>query len=50
MQWDHLPGSAKIDEVSNMVREKILKEIAKCEPVCANCHCIRTYERRHNGV
>lgn len=25
--------------------QKILKEIAKCDVVCANCHRIRTYER-----
>jgi hypothetical protein len=50
MQWDHLPGAAKLDEVSNLVRRHcrklILEEIAKCELVCANCHAIRSYERR----
>ena len=24
----------------------ICSEIAKCELVCANCHAVRTYERR----
>ncbi|QGH79901.1 HNH endonuclease [Streptomyces phage Bordeaux] len=49
MQWDHL-GDKKMD-VSRMVQsgnsiETIEKEIAKCELVCANCHCIRTHNRR----
>jgi hypothetical protein len=49
MQWDHL--SDKKYNVSKAVQdglsiETIEKEIAKCELVCANCHCIRTHNRR----
>jgi hypothetical protein len=51
MSWDHLPGSNKLDDVSSMFRRQlrmrtILVEIAKCELVCANCHAVRTFERR----
>ena len=53
MTWDHLPGTNKLGDVGNMVRragkERILAEISKCELVCANCHAVRTFERR-NGV
>lgn len=50
MQWDHI-GDDKEMNVSDAVRhgrskERILAEIAKCELVCANCHAVRTYERR----
>lgn len=49
MAFDHLPGSMKRSEVSNLVysgsRQLLLEEIAKCELVCANCHAIRTFER-----
>ena len=48
MQWDHLPGTAKIADVSGLrdrSREAILAEIAKCELVCVNCHTIRTADR-----
>jgi hypothetical protein len=48
MQWDHLPGSMKIADVSGMglySKEEILAEIAKCELVCTNCHTIRTGTR-----
>jgi hypothetical protein len=31
-------------------REAILKEVAKCELVCSNCHRNRTYERNHSLV
>lgn len=49
MQWDHLKD--KRGDVSRMVQdglslETIQKEIDKCELVCANCHCIRTHNRR----
>lgn len=51
MDWDHLPGFEKKFNVSAMVRntysrEAIEAEIAKCELVCANCHRIRTKQRR----
>lgn len=50
MDWDHLPGFVKVDNVSNLVRTgkrlKAEKEIQKCELVCRNCHAIRTLDRR----
>jgi len=49
LDFDHLPGSVKVAQVSHMEgykKEKIEAEIAKCEVVCANCHRIRTYNRR----
>lgn len=50
MHWDHLPGHDKVAAVSRLAREKsrelVLAELAKCELVCANCHAIRTSERR----
>ena len=50
MQWDHT-GSDKTANVSDVVRngsskKRILAEMSKCELVCANCHAIRTYNRR----
>lgn len=49
MQWDHLPGTEKLGEISGRLARRarglILSEIAKCELVCANCHAIRTYQR-----
>lgn len=53
MQWDHLPTFSKNDTISIMYRKgygknRILKEIEKCELVCANCHCIRTFNRLTN--
>jgi hypothetical protein len=49
MQWDHLPGTSKLGNISTDLRgrsrEEILEEIAKCELVCANCHAIRTFQR-----
>ena len=47
MQWDHLPKYKKhIDLAQIMPKEKFLEEIKKCELVCANCHSVRTYNRR----
>lgn len=49
LDFDHLPGFSKTQIVSRMLqrtRTAILREIAKCECVCANCHRIRTFERK----
>jgi hypothetical protein len=49
MQWDHLPGLPKFGNISTDLRkrsrEEVLREIAKCELVCTNCHTIRTFAR-----
>jgi hypothetical protein len=50
MDFDHVLGD-KYMEVSAMVanlysKEKILKEIAKCELICSNCHRIRTFAEK----
>jgi hypothetical protein len=54
MQWDHLPGTVKLGEISDKMRQwspkLIFEEIAKCELVCANCHAIRTYRRLREGT
>lgn len=51
MDFDHLPGTEKVDGISVMrangrSRKLILEEIAKCDVVCANCHRERTHQRR----
>ena len=52
MTWDHLPGELKLSDVSSLLqrhsRKTILEEIAKCELVCANCHAVRTFNRRRD--
>jgi len=54
MQWDHLPGSIKLGEISAKIRQwsrrLIFEGLAKCELVCANCHAIRTYKRLREGI
>ena len=53
MEWDHVPGHTKHDDVSSLARagktRQFHAELAKCELVCANCHAVRSYERR-NGA
>jgi hypothetical protein len=50
MNFDHLPGIEKVDEVSNLVRRRRKRaarlEVEKCELVCANRHAVRSDERR----
>ena len=51
LHFDHLPEFEKYDDISGMVRDglawsRVLEEIGKCEVVCANCHAIRTADRR----
>lgn len=50
LDFDHLPGTHKRDNVMQLVRDGfrlavIEDEIAKCEVRCRNCHAIVTYER-----
>jgi hypothetical protein len=51
MHFDHLEPSEKVSKVSTIIHssslDKIIKEIEKCELVCANCHSIRTWKRQH---
>ncbi len=54
LDYDHL-GDDKEKAVSRLValrcsKERILKEIAKCELVCANCHRERTYNRANPSL
>lgn len=49
LDFDHLPGVVKRSGISYLMRrsrQAILDEIAKCEVVCANCHRIRTWQRK----
>ena len=49
MQFDHRDPKTKKFNISQSSRRPdsiLLEEIAKCDVVCANCHAIRTYERR----
>ena len=50
MDFDHRVGVEKEGLVSKLVaqgsRQRVYKEIEKCDVVCANCHRIRTWERR----
>lgn len=49
MEFDHLYDK-KMSLNARGVREfgygKVLEEIKKCEPVCSNCHAIRTHMRQ----
>ena len=51
MQFDHREGEVKLYNVSRLSADGLSRkaldlEIAKCDIVCANCHCTRTYFRR----
>ena len=50
MDFDHRDPSTKGMRVTAMVGRagirRILAEVAKCDIVCANCHRLRTFERR----
>lgn len=47
MQFDHLDTkNFTISASRSMSWDKLEKEMALCEIVCANCHAIRTHNRR----
>jgi len=50
MEFDHRPGEQKLFNIGTRngtaSRNTVWAEIAKCDLVCANCHRMRTVERR----
>ena len=52
LDFDHVYGK-KVANIGQMLNyfsvEDILKEVAKCEVVCSNCHRERTYQRKNNN-
>jgi len=54
MDFDHRDGTTKVQGVTRMVSragtDRILAEAAKCDIVCANCHRLRTFNRRSKDV
>ena len=51
LDFDHVYGK-KVANIGQMLNyfsvEDILKEVAKCEVVCSNCHRERTWQRKNN--
>jgi hypothetical protein len=49
MDFDHRVKADKFGDIAHMVRNRswdtIIREIKKCDIVCANCHRIRTFGR-----
>lgn len=50
LEFDHLPEQKKLGGIYKVFKTYglsiALKEIEKCEVVCANCHKTRTYKRK----
>jgi len=48
LDFDHVKGQKKfnVSIISTRSLESLMEEIAKCEVVCANCHRVRTKQRR----
>lgn len=52
MDFDHRDGATKaftLSDVSRATRKSLLREIEKCDVVCANCHRERTHRRMVSG-
>ena len=53
LDFDHRPGTIKVTNISWMRTvgfAKIKEEMRKCDVVCANCHRLRTADRRKRGT
>lgn len=53
LDYDHIDSDGKLNDVSKLIaygnKKRLLREIAKCELVCATCHRYRTAKRRGLG-
>jgi hypothetical protein len=56
MDFDHPEGSNKAGNIADMKRlnkcsaQVVIDEASKCDVVCANCHRIRTFDRKRKSV
>lgn len=53
LHFDHRPGEVKVGNVAvlmNSALSVLWAEIEKCDVRCANCHAVKTAERREAGV
>jgi len=51
LQFNHINPEDKSFQISSRLDanwDEVLKEIDKCEILCANCHAIHTYENKHS--
>jgi hypothetical protein len=50
MDFDHARDvkTAAVSRMTSLAVETVLKEIAKCDVVCSNCHRERTHRRRNS--
>jgi hypothetical protein len=49
LDFDHRPGTTKVRDIKHgntLGWQALMDEVAKCDVVCANCHRIRTFNRR----
>ena len=53
MEFDHVRGK-KVDTMARVMSKssiiKLLDEVDKCDVVCANCHRIRGWVRKHDNT
>lgn len=47
MDFDHIDSETKYNVASEFSPENLVKEVSKCQLVCANCHRIRTWKRQN---
>lgn len=51
MDFDHRDPATKVRSVTRMIHgsiDRMMVEVDKCDIVCANCHRLRTFERRRS--
>lgn len=52
MDFDHVRGkkSFTLGSLNGQGLQTVIKEIKKCDVVCANCHRIRTHKRKQGKI
>lgn len=54
LEFDHVDPARKVANVGRLARsgvsvETLIREVAKCEVRCANCHRLRTIREHHSA-